>query len=53
MRICSRDGCKMRLAPGGSDKLVFEIDVIGGTAGSILLDLALYWRGARSKQSQA
>jgi amino acid transporter len=37
--------------PGGSDTLVFEIDVIAGTAGSVLLGLFLYWRGARSKQA--
>jgi glutamate:GABA antiporter len=36
--------------PGGSDTLVFEIDLIGGTVASILLGLVLYWRGARSKQ---
>ncbi|MGB6828149.1 MAG: APC family permease [Terracidiphilus sp.] len=40
------------IPPGGSDKLVFEIDVIGGTTGSVLLGLFLYWRGARAKQSE-
>ncbi len=39
------------IPPGGSDAPVFEIDVIGGTLGSILLGLFLYWRGARSQQS--
>jgi amino acid transporter len=39
------------IPPGGSDKFVFEIDVIGGTVGSVLLGLILYWRGARSKRA--
>ncbi len=39
--------------PGGSDKTVFLIDVIGGTVGSVLIGLLLYWRGARAKQSAA
>jgi amino acid transporter len=37
--------------PGGSDTVVFEVDLVGGTVGSILLGLFLYWRGARSKES--
>ena len=37
--------------PGGSDAVVFEVDVIAGTVGSILLGLILYWRGARAKSS--
>ncbi len=37
--------------PGGSDTIVFEVDLVGGTVGSILLGLFLYWRGARSKES--
>jgi glutamate:GABA antiporter len=41
------------IPPGGSDKTVFEIDVIGGTVGSVLLGLFLYWRGARAKQLEA
>ena len=41
------------IPPGGSDKIVFEVDVIGGTVGSVILGLFLYWRGARSKQSTA
>jgi glutamate:GABA antiporter len=40
------------IPPGGSDKLVFEVDVISGTLGSILLGLFLYWRGVRSKDEQ-
>jgi amino acid transporter len=35
--------------PGGSDTVVFEVDLVGGTVGSILLGLFLYWRGARTK----
>jgi glutamate:GABA antiporter len=38
------------IPPGGADTLVFEVDVIGGTLGSILLGLFLYWRGARSQK---
>jgi glutamate:GABA antiporter len=41
------------IPPGGSDTLVFEVDVIGGTLGSIVLGLFLYWRGARSKQAES
>ncbi len=41
------------IPPGGVDKQVFLIDVIGGTIGSVLIGLALYWRGARSKQADA
>jgi amino acid transporter len=37
--------------PGGSDTLVFEVDLVGGTVGSILLGLFLYWRGARTKRN--
>jgi len=36
--------------PGGSDTVVFEVDLVGGTVGSILLGLFLYWRGARTKR---
>ena len=39
--------------PGGADKVVFEVDTIGGTAGSVLLGLFLYWRGARAQQDKA
>jgi amino acid transporter len=41
------------IPPGGSDKVVFEVDVIGGTVGSVILGLFLYWRGARAKRSAA
>jgi len=41
------------IPPGGSDTLVFEVDVIGGTLGSVLLGLFLYWRGARTQRSEA
>ena len=37
--------------PGGSDTVVFEVDLVGGTVGSILLGLFLYWRGARTKRN--
>jgi amino acid transporter len=38
--------------PGESvNKIGFEVKLIGGTAVSILLGLALYWRGARSKSA--
>jgi len=37
--------------PGDStNKLGFELKLIGGTLISILIGLALYWRGARAKQ---
>jgi amino acid transporter len=37
--------------PGDSiNKWSFELRLVGGTAVSILLGLALYWRGARSKR---
>jgi len=39
--------------PGGADKVVFEVDVIGGTVGSIFVGLMLYWRGARTRQKPA
>lgn len=38
------------IPPAGSDRFVFLLDVIGGTVGSVLVGLFLYWRGARSKQ---
>jgi glutamate:GABA antiporter len=38
--------------PGGADK-IYEIELIAGTAGSVLIGLLLYWRGGRSKQSAA
>jgi len=36
--------------PGGTNVEVFLVDVIGGTAGSVLVGLCLYWRGARTRQ---
>ncbi len=41
------------IPPGGVDKNVFLVDVIGGTIGSVLIGLFLYWRGARSKEVDA
>jgi amino acid transporter len=45
-------GILFSLVPPGdaSNKLVFELKLVGGTLASILLGLFLYWRGARSKQ---
>ena len=46
-------GILFSLVPPGdvSNKLVFELKLVGGTLASILLGLFLYWRGARSKQA--
>jgi len=48
-------GIFVSLVPPGdsSDKLGFELKLIAGTAASILIGLILYWRGSRSKQSNA
>jgi glutamate:GABA antiporter len=48
-------GIVVSLVPPGdsSDKLGFELKLVGGTVASILLGLALYWRGARSKKISA
>ena len=48
-------GILVSLIPPGdsSNKLGFEMKLVGGTAVSILLGLILYWRGARSKQAEA
>jgi glutamate:GABA antiporter len=45
-------GILVSLVPPGdsTNKLGFELKLIGGTLASILLGLMLYWRGARSKQ---
>ena len=45
-------GIAVSLVPPGdsSNKLGFELKLVGGTAASILLGLVLYWRGARSKK---
>lgn len=47
-------GILVSLVPPGdsSNKLGFEMKLIGGTIASILLGLILYWRGARSKQAK-
>jgi hypothetical protein len=38
--------------PGGTaNKPGFEMTLVAGTAGSILIGLILYWRGARAKRS--
>ncbi len=36
--------------PGGTNTAAFELQLVGGTAASILIGLFLYWRGARSKK---
>jgi glutamate:GABA antiporter len=48
-------GILVSLVPPGdsSNKLAFELKLVGGTVVSILLGLILYWRGARSKQSES
>jgi amino acid transporter len=45
-------GILVSLVPPGdsANKLGFELRLVAGTAGSILIGLFLYWRGARSKQ---
>jgi len=47
-------GIFVSLVPPGdsSDKLGFELKLVGGTLASILLGLVLYWRGARSKKAE-
>jgi glutamate:GABA antiporter len=46
-------GIVVSLIPPGdsSDKLGFELKLVGGTVASILLGLVLYWRGARAKKA--
>ncbi len=46
-------GIFVSLVPPGdsTNKLGFELKLVGGTMASILLGLILYWRGARSKQN--
>jgi amino acid transporter len=48
-------GIAVSLVPPGdsSDKLGFELKLVGGTLVSILLGLFLYWRGARAKQMES
>jgi hypothetical protein len=45
-------GIFVSLVPPGdsANKLGFELKLVLGTVISILIGLALYWRGARSKQ---
>jgi amino acid transporter len=47
-------GIFVSLVPPGdsTNKLGFELKLVGGTIASILLGLVLYWRGARSKQRE-
>jgi hypothetical protein len=44
-------GILVSLVPPGdsSDKLGFELKLVGGTVAAIVLGLTLYWRGAREK----
>jgi len=46
-------GIVVSLVPPGdsTNKLFFELELVVGTVGSILLGLILYWRGVRSKRS--
>jgi amino acid transporter len=48
-------GILVSLVPPGdsTNKLGFELKLVGGTLASILLGLFLYWRGARSKHESA
>jgi amino acid transporter len=47
-------GIIVSLVPPGdsSDKLGFELKLVGGTVASVLLGLILYWRGAWAKQTE-
>jgi amino acid transporter len=47
-------GIVVSLVPPGDspNKVFFELELVVGTAASILLGLILYWRGVRSKQAQ-
>ena len=46
-------GILVSLVPPGdsSDKLGFELKLVGGTLAAIVLGLTLYWRGARQKNA--
>ena len=48
-------GILVSLVPPGdsANKLGFELKLVAGTVGSVLLGLALYWRGARSKRNES
>ena len=47
-------GIIVSLVPPGdsSDKLGFELKLVGGTVAAIVLGLSLYWRGARQKNAE-
>jgi glutamate:GABA antiporter len=47
-------GIVVSLVPPGdsSDKLGFELKLVGGTVAAIVLGLSLYWRGARQKSAE-
>jgi hypothetical protein len=47
-------GIIVSLVPPGdsSDKLGFELKLVGGTVAAIVLGLTLYWRGARQKSAE-
>ena len=47
-------GILVSLVPPGdsSDKLGFELKLVGGTVAAIVLGLTLYWRGAREKSHE-
>jgi amino acid transporter len=48
-------GILVSLVPPGdsTNKIGFELKLVGGTLASILLGLFLYWRGARSKEQRS
>ena len=48
-------GILVSLVPPGdsSDKLGFELKLVGGTVAAIVLGLTLYWHGVRSKARAA
>jgi amino acid transporter len=48
-------GILVSLVPPGdsSDKLGFELKLVGGTVAAIVLGLTLYWRGAREKSRES
>jgi hypothetical protein len=47
-------GIIVSLVPPGdsSDKLGFELRLVGGTLAAIALGLSLYWRGVRQKSGE-
>jgi amino acid transporter len=48
-------GIMVSLVPPGdsTNKIGFELKLVGGTLASLLLGLFLYWRGARSKEQSS